>query len=262
MTNNTVQARHKEEQPKDTNNLVPRYLVAVVLFTLLGMTTLEILKIIVHNFINATESLLLTILFSTAISGGAAYFALHRYTKLNKQLAHEIETRKKLEQELIVAATIDKLTQIYNRRKLEEIIQSEIERTKRYNSPLSLIMLDFDDFKHINDTYGHQVGDKVLKGVADILKNNIRVSDAVGRWGGEEFMIVVPETASANARELADKIRNLIASSSFEGSCTMTISLGLTQLLRGDDFDSFIKRVDDALYQAKRRGKNRVEIFY
>jgi diguanylate cyclase (GGDEF)-like protein len=262
MTNNTVQTRLKTDQPEDTNNIVPRYLAVVVLFTLLGMTAFEILKMFVHAYFNAWEAPLLTILFSTAISGGATYFALHRYTRLNQRLAHEIEIRKKLEEDLIVAATVDKLTQIYNRRKLEETIEAEIERAKRYDSPLSLIMLDIDDFKHVNDTYGHQIGDDVLKAVADILKNNIRLSDTAGRWGGEEFIVVVPETTSDNARELAEKVRKLIATFPVAGSCTITISLGLTQLLLSDTFDSFLKRVDDALYQAKRRGKNRVETFY
>ncbi len=257
-----IKTRLKKEHPEGENNIVPRYLAVVVLFTLCGMTIFEILQIYAHDYIDELEAHVLTILFSTALSGSATYFALHQYTKLNKRLAYEIETRKKLEQDLIVAATIDKLTQIYNRRKLEAIIETEIERAKRYNRPLSLIMLDIDDFKRVNDTYGHQVGDNVLKELANILKNNIRVSDTAGRWGGEEFMIVVPETAANNAWELAEKIRNLIASSSFAGSCIITISLGLAQLQPGDNFDSFLKRVDDALYQAKSRGKNRVEALY
>lgn len=262
MIKNTIKTQVKKERPEGTNNIVPRYLAVVVLFTLFGMTVFEFLQIVFHDLIDEWEAHLLTILFSTALSGSATYFALHQYNKLNRRLAHEIETRKKLENDLIVPATIDKLTQIYNRRKLEEIVETEIERSKRYNSPLSLIMLDLDDFKHVNDTYGHQVGDNVLKELANILKNNIRLSDTAGRWGGEEFMIVVPETAANNARELAEKIRNLISSSSFAGSCIITISLGLAQLQMGDDFDSFLKRVDDALYQAKSRGKNRVEAFF
>ncbi len=262
MTMQTIKTRQKKEHPEDENNIVPRYLAVVVLFTLIGMTIFEMLQIYVHDYMDKWEGHLLTILFSTTISGSATYFALRKYTKLNKRLAYEIETRKKLEQDLIVAATIDKLTQIFNRRKLEAIIETEIERAKRYNSPLSLIMLDIDDFKRVNDTYGHQVGDNVLKELANILKNNIRLSDTAGRWGGEEFMIVVPETAAINAGELAEKIRNLIASSTFAGSCIITISLGLAQLQSGDNFDSFLKKVDDALYQAKNRGKNRVEAFY
>jgi len=249
--------------PENQNtNVVPRYLAVVVVLTLLGMTLFELLKLTIHTYINVWEALLLTILFSTAISGCATYLALHHYNKMNRLLAHEIEIRKKLEEELIVAATIDKLTQIYNRRKLEEIIQSEIERSKRYESPLSLILLDLDDFKHINDNFGHQTGDTVLKMVAGILKTNIRASDSTGRWGGEEFIILVPETPLEKARELAEKIRSLIASCQFDIACSVTISLGLAQLHAGDSFDSFIKRADDALYQAKRQGKNRVESFY
>jgi diguanylate cyclase (GGDEF)-like protein len=247
---------------EEPSNIVPRYLALVVMFTLLGMTIFELLKLIAHTYINVWEALLLTVLFSTALSGFATYFALNRFTILNQRLTLEIETRKKLERELIIAATVDKLTQIYNRRKLEDIIQAEIERAKRYSTPLSLIMIDLDDFKRANDTHGHQAGDRILRAVADILKTNIRTTDAAGRWGGEEFMIVVPATPLDNARELAEKIRHIIASHQFDHACSITISLGLAQLFQGDSFDSFISRVDDALYRAKNRGKNRVEAYF
>jgi diguanylate cyclase (GGDEF)-like protein len=246
----------------ETANIVPRYLAIVVSFTLIGMTIFELVKLFVRAYINVWEALLLTTLFSAALSGFATYFALHRFTILNQRLTREIEIRKKLERELIIAATVDKLTQIYNRRKLEEIIQAEIERAKRYNSPLSLIMIDLDDFKMVNDTHGHQTGDNILKAVAGILKTNIRTTDAAGRWGGEEFMIVVPATALDNARGLAEKIRHIIASHRFDQACAITISLGLAQMFLGDSFDTFINRADDALYRAKNRGKNRVEAYF
>jgi diguanylate cyclase (GGDEF)-like protein len=243
----------------DTNGIVPRYLALVVSLTLIGMTCFEVLKLIVRAYINMWEALLLTILFSTSLSGFATYLALHRYSRLNKQLEREIAIRRKLERELIVAATVDKLTQIYNRRKLEDIIHQEIDRAKRYEIPLSLIMLDLDDFKSVNDTYGHLVGDDVLRTVASIIKSNIRASDSAGRWGGEEFMILVPETGLERARGLAEKIRHLIASHHFDQSCCITISLGLSEFQPGDTFDSFISRADNALYRAKTNGKNRAE---
>lgn len=257
-----VQTHPADSEIPETNAIVPRYLALVVTFTVLGMSLFEFTKLFARPYINSWEALLLTILFSATLSGFATYFALHRFTRLNQQLTREIETRKKLERELIIAATVDKLTQIYNRRKLEEIIQAEIERTKRYNTPLSLIMLDIDNFKQVNDTHGHQVGDSILKSVAGILKTNIRTSDSAGRWGGEEFMIVVPATALDNARGLAEKIRHIIASHRFDHACTITVSLGLAQMFLGDGFDSFINRADDALYRAKNRGKNRVEAYF
>lgn len=172
-----------------------------------------------------------------------------------------ITERKKLEDALKIAATIDKLTDIYNRRKFEEILKQEIERTKRYKSPLSLLMFDIDHFKKINDTYGHQVGDYVLKTIADIVRNNIRTTDSFGRWGGEEFMILLPETTLKNAGELAEKIRNIIENYIFKDVKLVTISCGVTQFIQDDTFDSFIKRVDDALYNAKKQGRNRIEIW-
>ncbi len=172
-----------------------------------------------------------------------------------------ITERKKLEDALKIAATIDKLTDIYNRRKFEDILKQEIERTKRYKSPLSLVMFDLDHFKNINDTYGHQVGDYVLKTIANIVRNNIRITDFFGRWGGEEFMILMPETTLKNAGELTEKLRNIIENYIFEDVKSVTISCGVTQFIKDDTFDSFIKKVDNALYHAKKRGRNRIEIW-
>ncbi len=262
MQGNTSHSSQIPDLSKKKSGKVSWYLAIVVLLTLIAMSVFELIKLVIHPYMAPWGSRMLTILLSTTISGCATYLALSKYNRLNQQLTREILTRKKLEEELIIAATTDKLTQIYNRRKLEEIAQYEIERAKRYNIPLSFIMLDLDDFKQVNDTYGHQTGDRVLRTVSDIIMSNIRASDTAGRWGGEEFMILVPETALDNARELAEKIRNLIASYPFELSRPITISLGLAQLLRGDTFDSFIRRVDDALYRAKRQGKNRVEALY
>ncbi|HTG00838.1 MAG TPA: GGDEF domain-containing protein [Nitrospirota bacterium] len=246
----------------ETPTLLPRYLVLVVSFTVIGMSLFELIKLSARPYINNWESLLLTVLFSALLSGFATYFAVLRFIKLNKQLTREIEKRRKLERELVIAASVDKLTQIYNRRKIEEIIQAEIERARRYNTPLSVIMIDLDDFKMINDTYGHHVGDNILRTVAGILKTNIRTTDAAGRWGGEEFMIVVPATTLDNTRGLAEKIRHIIATHRYDHSCTITISMGISQMFRGDSFDSFINRADDALYRAKNRGKNRVEAYF
>ncbi|PLX93182.1 MAG: hypothetical protein C0621_08255 [Desulfuromonas sp.] len=118
-------------------------------------------------------------------------------------ISRDISKRKKLELELLKAATIDRLTGVYNRHKFEELIAAEIERSRRYNNPLSLMMFDLDHFKKVNDTYGHQIGDEVLREVATLIQGHIRANDLFCRWGGEEFMLLAPETRIEAARDLA-----------------------------------------------------------
>lgn len=168
-----------------------------------------------------------------------------------------ITDRKRLEEELRVAAITDKLTNIYNRSKLEDLLQQEIERAKRYKNPLSIVMFDIDYFKKINDLHGHQAGDYVLKTVAKVVKENIRVTDHFGRWGGEEFIILLPETSLENAKSMAEKIRTLIESYSFQYINNLTISCGVAEFIEEDTVDRLIKVVDDSLYLAKRQGRNK-----
>ncbi len=176
------------------------------------------------------------------------------------RIAHNITERKKMEEELKKLASTDRLTQAYNRLKFEEIITREIERVKRYNQSLSMAMLDIDYFKKVNDTYGHLAGDYVLKTIADIVRENIRKIDYLVRWGGEEFMIISPETDLERAKELAERIRKVIENYSFDKVQKVTVSFGVSQFKEDDTEDDFIKRVDDAMYKAKTSGRNRVEI--
>lgn len=175
-------------------------------------------------------------------------------------LIENITERKLAEEELKRLATTDKLTGAYNRTKSEEIIGREIERAKRYNQPLSIIIFDIDRFKKVNDSYGHSAGDYVLKTMANIVRKNIRKIDYFVRWGGEEFMILSSETQLDKAHTLAERIRNIIESYKFENVGKVTVSLGVTEFKEGDTGDSFIKRADDAMYEAKRKGRNRVEV--
>ncbi len=154
----------------------------------------------------------------------------------------------------------DSLTKIYNRSKFESSLDYEIERAKRYRSPLSLIIFDIDHFKSINDTYGHLIGDSVLTEIAQLVKNNIRSTDIFARWGGEEFVILAPNIKKEQAKVLAEKIRKLIAHHHFKYVDHVTVSLGVTEFLPTDTKESFIKRADEALYLAKRKGRNRVEV--
>lgn len=160
-------------------------------------------------------------------------------------------------------ARLDHLTQLPNRRVLEGRLAEEYERSRRYGSPLSMIMLDIDHFKAVNDTHGHMAGDKVLQLVSLMLQNNIRKSDFAARYGGEEFAIVLPETAVRPARSVAEKIRKVIEESALRYERAMihvTVSAGVGELApQSEKQEEFIKRVDGALYKAKREGRNRVE---
>jgi len=159
-----------------------------------------------------------------------------------------------------ILSTIDPLTKVYNRLKFDEILQTEIERAKRYKTIFSLIMFDIDDFKKINDTFGHQIGDYVLKEIAKLVKKNIRATDFLARWGGEEFMVLAPHTNLTCAEKLACKIKLVIENHNFKIG-KITASFGVTQYEEGDTPNSIIHRADEALYQAKKKGKNQVVVF-
>lgn len=153
----------------------------------------------------------------------------------------------------------DKLTNLYNRVKIDEALKNEFETSKRYKINLSLIILDIDYFKLVNDKYGHLVGDSVLVQFANILMKNSRQSDIVGRWGGEEFIIIAPNSNIESVKKLAEKLRVIIEKFEFDVVKKLTVSFGVSQLKEEDDINSFIKRVDEALYKAKKLGRNRVE---
>ncbi len=153
----------------------------------------------------------------------------------------------------------DALTGLSNRVKLDEALESEMRRAQRYRNAFSIIILDIDHFKRVNDTYGHLAGDEVLKAVAGLLTDNLRETDTAGRWGGEEFLILLPHQDRAGARRLADKLRIAIESADFPGVGTITASLGVTAHAAGDTLQGLVERADAALYTAKRSGRNRVE---
>ncbi len=154
-------------------------------------------------------------------------------------------------------ASHDALTKIYNRLKLNELFLHEINIVARYKNQLSLIMLDIDHFKAVNDTYGHLVGDDVLIELSHHISKNIRESDIFARWGGEEFMIVLPHTSLEDAKILAEKLRSTIYTQlSFKELKQISCSFGVTEFRQDDTQDSVFKRVDDALYEAKESGRN------
>lgn len=154
----------------------------------------------------------------------------------------------------------DDLTDAYNRRYFNEYLKHELQRAERYKRDLCLIMFDIDHFKGINDTYGHDVGDCVLKELSHLIQSNIRKSNVLTRLGGEEFGVLVSDIRIENALYLAEKLRIIVEGHAFKHIDQLTISLGVTQFIQGDTLDSIYKRADKALYLAKYRGRNRCEI--
>lgn len=157
----------------------------------------------------------------------------------------------------------DVLTGVPNRQAYEERIANEIARCRRYNSPLCLIVWDVDRFKSVNDNYGHSAGDKVLKVVAETLNKQIRTTDFFARFGGEEFVLLLPETELDAARQVADKLREIIAETPFhfrDSRVAITISGGVAQLKKDEPANDFFERADKSLYQAKQNGRNRIEL--
>lgn len=153
----------------------------------------------------------------------------------------------------------DTLTGLYNRLKLDEDIAYAIKRTKRLKSVFSIILLDIDNFKQVNDTFGHLVGDGVLKAVSSLLKEAVRDSDMIGRWGGEEFLIICFDTDLEGCKNLAEKLRKQIEKTYFPEVGLLTSSFGVAEHRQGENADVVIARVDKALYRAKAKGRNRVE---
>jgi diguanylate cyclase (GGDEF)-like protein len=162
-------------------------------------------------------------------------------------------------------ATLDGLTGLYNKRALSEIAAQKLKSAKRFQKPLSLLICDIDHFKRVNDTYGHDVGDVVIKGVADVLKRVKRDTDAVGRFGGEEFVIVCEETDERGAEQLGERIRTELASVKFHselGMLQVTCSVGVAPCpAAGHTWEQLFKATDEALYTSKRGGRNRVTVW-
>jgi len=156
-------------------------------------------------------------------------------------------------------AYIDGLTGVANRNKFEDIFEKELNRTKRYNKPFSIAILDIDHFKKFNDNFGHLIGDEVLVATAQECQNKIRNTDLFARWGGEEFIFLFPETKLDKAILIIEKIRKDIQKLKHKTAGNITCSFGVTQYKEEDDISTIFKRCDEALYNAKEKGRNRVE---
>lgn len=193
---------------------------------------------------------------------GIVYIVILFLCCVYTSLRNNINERKQYvnSKELIRLSITDPLTGAYNRLKIDDEMEKWVEYSKRFSLPLSITIIDFDNFKDINDTYGHLAGDKVIVETANIIKNQIRKIDIFARWGGEEFMLILPNTNNINAKELSNRIRKEIEEHVFINGVRITCSVGVSQLTRDDDVVSLIEKADLALYAAKQDGKNKVEV--
>ena len=175
-------------------------------------------------------------------------------------IGRDISDRVAAEEALTRLATTDRLTGLNNRLRFEELLDVELERCRRGGAPFSLALFDIDDFKPINDEHGHETGDEVLRAIGRLLADNTRASDTVGRWGGEEFTLLLPDTPHAVARQAAQKLVELTATHAFALPRGITLSCGVTEVADNDSIKALLPRADRALYRAKENGKNQVEV--
>ena len=189
---------------------------------------------------------------------GVLLWQISRLARDKRDLLHRQAGLQKKIEELSCLSMTDTLTGLMNRRAIEPLITNEMNRTNRFNTPVSLLILDLDHFKRVNDNYGHEFGDTVLTHVSDIIRSLCRRTDNYARWGGEEFLILAGDTTAANAVYLAEKIRRKIQSASVGSLQEITVSIGVSSFHKGEDFRQWFKRADMALYQAKDLGRNRI----
>ncbi|MET0068049.1 MAG: sensor domain-containing diguanylate cyclase [Candidatus Thiodiazotropha sp.] len=202
--------------------------------------------------------LVYTLVIGSALALVVALFA---YTQiLRRQVRRRTQELERANERLEVLAEQDQLTGLHNRFRLDRIFAHEIKRSMRYGHGFSVIMLDIDHFKRVNDAFGHQAGDQVLVSVAAMIRSHLRTTDQAGRWGGEEFMVVCPETDAAAAFQVAEKLRMAIGTDTHPRVGHLSISLGVADYREGDTLDSLTRRADEALYRAKGNGRNRTEL--
>lgn len=187
--------------------------------------------------------------------------SIHRYqNSLEEQVKERTKELIEKNQELLKLSITDKLTEIYNRAKLDKTLQEEFNRSKRYKTEFSVILIDIDFFKKVNDTFGHQIGDDVLKESAQVLKNSIRLTDVLGRWGGEEFLIISPQTNLEGAVKIAEHINNAIKLYKFKTYPNkVTMSIGVASYFEDmSKIEEILLNADKSLYKAKENGRDRV----
>ncbi len=192
--------------------------------------------------------------------GGDLIGIVEHITDITARVKAELAL-KESEQRYKELSLVDELTGLFNKRYFNQALQLEVERARRYNHPLSLLMLDIDNFKHHNDTYGHAEGDKVLAQLGRLIAANIRTNDLGCRYGGEEFALILPVTEGKSATVVAERIRKAFALEDFyprpEEKVNKSVSIGVAEYASAESMESLIKRADENLYRAKQRGKDR-----
>jgi diguanylate cyclase (GGDEF)-like protein len=199
---------------------------------------------------------LAVVLISVSFIGGNISALRHDLAVSRKKLQASLETIKEM-------AIRDDLTGFFNRRHLMELLETENNRSIRTGSVFSLAVLDLDKFKNVNDTHGHQAGDKVLKTFSAVIRSVLRKTDICGRYGGEEFLVVLTQTDLNEAKIFAERIRSRVEESmdlNFGNNSKVTVSIGLSEHRKNEDVEKTIFRADEAMYKAKKNGRNRVEI--
>lgn len=195
------------------------------------------------------------------VLGGVALlfaFLFYRYVVQNR-FNTQLQAKNA---ELVHLSQTDPLTGAYNRLKTDAMLDQEFERSRRYDRALSVVMFDLDHFKTINDTHGHQAGDRVLMDCSSLVRDSIRKHDVLGRWGGEEFLILCPETDVEGAVHLAENLRQKMENHQIGEVGTVTASFGVAQLGKADDIKRLIGHADEALYKSKQEGRNRVSAYH
>lgn len=226
------------------------------------------MKVNDYNDKNLENELIVPFLFQNKLLGGICIISENEILKtdistynflINELLS--IFKLKYLYSEQIFKSSVDGLTGLYNRHQFDINLNQEFNRSKRYKTPFTLAMIDIDHFKNINDTYGHQFGDFVLKEISQIIQNTFRKTDVVFRYGGEEITIIMPETTSQNAILPLEKLRDKISEHKFNNQ-NVTISIGVADFNSDiNTSDDILKKADEMLYSAKENGRNQVKVF-
>lgn len=173
-------------------------------------------------------------------------------------LIHDITLEHEQSLKLQERSMTDELTRLYNRRYINNVLKEQYDIFRRHQNTSSYIMLDIDHFKKINDLFGHQIGDEALQKIAKLIKDNTRKIDFAGRWGGEEFLLICPNTHLENAELLAEKLRKELGRLKISTNTVVSASFGVAEISAGESSNAMLKRLDDALYKAKADGRNRV----
>ena len=200
-----------------------------------------------------TDALLLALVIAPSI-----YFLVLK--PIRREHTGRVTAEGETEEMSLIAIT-DPLTSLMNRRGITVGLLDAMAQGERYRAPLTVAMIDIDHFKDINDTHGHEAGDRVLKDIAAVLSDALRMPDKVGRYGGEEFLIVLPHTGLVAGRKIVERIRASVSKMSFDlgvDKARLTISIGVTQFKPGEDLEQLLSHADKALYDAKKGGRNQV----